>query len=260
MQRPQYTVLFAALALFLGLYLGFSTKPSKQKVVEQSRSLQGSSTSLDNLIADAREHLSGSQAATLAELEAAANAAPSDSVRIEPLKRLSAWWYQAEQLPIAGGIAAQVAEIAQTDEAWSVAGATFYTALAAATAPVIRSFCADNAVKAFESAASLRPEQVEHRVNLALVYAENPKPDDPMRAVMLLRELESQHPENPAVYNALGRLAIKTGQWERAIQRLEKAYALDSKNPNTPCLLSKAYEGMGNEELMTKFAKICKGQ
>jgi predicted Zn-dependent protease len=258
MQRPQYVALLAALVLFLGLYLGFSTKPDKQKVVEQSRSLRGSSTSLDNLIADAREHLSDSQAATLAQLEAAVAAAPVDSARAEPLKRLSAWWYEAGQLPIAGGVAVQVAEIEQTDDAWSVAGATFYTALTEATAPIIRSFCADNAVSAFESAASLRPEQVEHRVNLALVYAENPKPDDPMRAVTLLRELESQHPDNPAVYNALGRLAIKTGQWERAIQRLEKAYSLDPKNPNTPCLLSKAYEGIGQEEQATKFAKICK--
>ncbi len=78
-----------------------------------------------------------------------------------------------------------------------------------------------------------------------------------MQAVLMLRELESKHPDNPAVYNALGRLAIKTGQWERAVERLEKAWSLDKKNLNTPCLLAKAYEGIGNTTKANEFAGIC---
>jgi uncharacterized protein HemY len=60
------------------------------------------------------------------------------------------------------------------------------------------------------------------------------------------------------VYNALGRLAIKTNQWQRAIERLEKSWSLDKKNPNTPCLLAKAYEGAGNIAKATEFATLCK--
>jgi len=99
---------------------------------------------------------------------------------------------------------------------------------------------------------------VEHQVNLALVYAENPPADNPMKAVLLLRDLEKKHPDNASVYNALGRLAIKTGQWERAIERLEKARSLDPKNPNTPCLLSRAYDGAGQADKAAEFAKLCK--
>ena len=99
---------------------------------------------------------------------------------------------------------------------------------------------------------------MEHRVNLALVYAENPSADDPMKAVMMLRDLEKRHPENASVYNALGRLAIKTGQWSRAVERLEKAWSIDRTNPNTPCLLSRAYEELGNADKASEFAKLCK--
>ncbi|MBU6343253.1 MAG: tetratricopeptide repeat protein, partial [Bacteroidetes bacterium] len=109
----------------------------------------------------------------------------------------------------------------------------------------------------FEKAATINPGQPEHQVNQALVFAENPPADNPMKAVLLLRELEKKYPESPAVFNALGRLAIKTGQWQKAIERLEKAWQLDRNNFNTPCLLAKAYEGAGQMDKSAEFAKIC---
>ena len=257
MNKAQYSALFGALALFLGLYFGFDTKTDKQKTTERSRVLQAESTSFETLLADAMAHLSADQSETLAVEEQKLEGAASDAERAAALKRLSGLWYGFGQIPVAGGFAEQVAELENTDASWSVAGATFFNGLAASQDPVIRDFCAGHAVKAFESAASLNPANVEHRVNLALVYAENPPPNNPMQAVMMLRELEGKHPDNPAVFNALGRLAIKTGQWERAVERLEKSWSLDKKNPNTPCLLAKAYEGAGNTTKANEFAGLC---
>jgi Flp pilus assembly protein TadD len=257
MNRTQYSVLVAALALFLLLYLGFDTKTDKQRTSEQSRSLQAESTSLETLESDAKAHLNPMQTAEVADLEKQTEQAGSDAARISALKSLSGWWYRAGQMPISGGIAEEVAALENADTSWSVAGALFYNALVGSQDQTVRSYCADHAVKSFENAASLNPDNPEHRVNLALVYAENPPPNNPMQAVLMLRELETKHPDNPAVYNALGRLAIKTGQWQRAVERLEKAWSLSKKNPNTPCLLAKAYEATGNTIKAQEFAGIC---
>jgi len=257
MTKAQYLVLFSALALFLALYFGVDTKPGDQKIVERSREIQGESTSFETLLADAKSRLSPEQSAKVAGMEQQIEDAASEKARIPLLKQLSGWWYDAKNIPVAGGIAEQVALLDNTDTSWSVAGATFYQGLIGTQDATLRSFCAEHAVKAFESAASLNPAKVEHRVNLALVYAENPPPNNPMQAVLMLRELETKHPESSAVYNALGRLAIKTGQWARAVERLEKAWSLDKNNPNTPCLLAKAYEGMGNIAKSNEYAAIC---
>jgi tetratricopeptide (TPR) repeat protein len=257
MTKTHYLVLFLALVLFFGLYLGFDTKPTGQKTVEKSIATQEESTSFESLLSDAKAQLTATQKSAVAELEQKSASAKNDSERVQLYKQLSGLWYGLNQIAVAGGYAEQSATIENADSSWSVVGATFFNALLANQDPVVRSYCADHAAKAFESAASLNPTKVEHRVNLALVYAENPKPDNPMQAVLLLRELESKHPENPAVYNALGRLAIKTGQWQRAIDRLEKAWSLDKKNPNTPCLLAKAYEGAGQMDKSAEYAKIC---
>jgi len=260
LNKAQYLTLFAALVLFLALYLGFSTTPSSQKIVERSRAIQGESTRFEQLQEDAKAHLTAEQTKSLDTLEQQLTAANSDADRIAALKKLSGWWFAQGQVPVAGGIAEQVAELENTDAAWSVAGATYYHALSGEQNPDVREFCGARALKAFESAISLNPELVEHRVNLALVYAENPPKDNPMKAVLLLRELENKYPENASVYNALGRLAIKTGQWERAVQRLEKAWELYPENPNTPCLLARAYEGAGDTAKAATFAARCQNK
>ncbi|MCC7466959.1 MAG: hypothetical protein IT261_11850 [Saprospiraceae bacterium] len=258
MNKAQIGTIIVAVILFSGLYFGFDTKPSKHKAIEKTRSLQGESTSFQTLLEDATAHLSPDRAAKVAELQQTLEKSVSYQEKIQILKKLSGLWYDFGEMPVAGGFAEQVAELENADSSWSVAGGTYFNGLMASQDPVIRQFCAGRAVKAFESAASLAPEKVEHRVNLALVWAENPPPDNPMKAVLMLRDLETKHPESPSVYNALGRLAIKTGQWEKAIERLEKSWSLDQKNPNTPCLLARAYDGAGNQNKATEWADRCK--
>ena len=257
LNRSQFFTLSAALILFLALYLGFSTTPGSQKTVERSRAIQAESSGFEALLDDAKAHLKAGELSALEALDQQTAETNPDSVRIAALKKLSGWWFAQGNIPVAGGYAEKVAELEHTDAAWSVAGATYYQALIGQQSPELRDYCGARALKSFESAISLNPESVEHRVNQALVYAENPPKDMPMKAVMLLRELENKFPESPVVYNALGRLAIKTGQWERAIQRLEKAWSLDRKNANTPCLLARAYEGAGKAAQAAEFAEYC---
>lgn len=257
MGKAQIWAVAVSLILFAGLYWGLDTKPVRHRVVERSRAIQGEGISFESLLEKAQAQLSREQTSELSSLEQKLQAADNQSEKIALMKQLSGLWYRFGQLSIAGVLAERVAEVENSDSSWSVAGATFFNGLTQAQDAAERQYCADHAVRAFESAASLAPEKPEHRVNLALVWAENPPPNNPMQAVTMLRELESKYPESSAVYNALGRLAIKTGQWQRAIERLEKALSLEPTNPNTPCLLAQAYQGAGNQEKSTEFAKRC---
>lgn len=251
--------MLAAVVLFLGLYFGFDTKSSKPAKANQTESAPTESADLASMRDEALATLNAGQKEQLIALENKMDGA-EEGQKVQLLKQLSGLWYNFGQIPIAGEMAELVAEIENADSSWSVAGAIFFNGLMAANDPKIRQYCAEHAVKGFESAASLAPDNPVHRVNLALVWAENPRPDNPMQAVMMLRELEQKYPDHPAVYNALGRLAIKTGQWQRAIERLEKAWSLDPKNQNTPCLLAQAYEGAGNQTKATEFTALCKGR
>lgn len=258
MSKPHYAALAAAGLLFLGLYFGLKTTPPSWEVKQQSRKLRGQQVSVDRLVEAAKSQLTLEERAALSVLEHKAQTAANDLERVEHLKTLSGWWYARGQWGIAGALAEEVAALASTDSAWSVAGVTYYQALQREKDSRKRNYYAERAIRAFESAASLAPDQPEHRVNVALVYAEDPPAENPMKAVQMLRDLERQYPQSAAVYNALGRLALKTGQWERAIERLEKALALDPQNPHTPCLLVKAYTNAGYTDKAEALANRCR--
>ena len=67
-----------------------------------------------------------------------------------------------------------------------------------------------------------------------------------MKGILQLRELDAQNPDNVIVNLQLARLAIKTGQFDKAIARLEKTLSKDPNNRKLVCLLADAYEGKGD--------------
>ena len=99
---------------------------------------------------------------------------------------------------------------------------------------------------AFQNAASLNPTNIEHTINLALCYTENPPADNPMKGTLLLLNLEKANSGNIPVNIQLARLGIKTGQFDKAIARLEKILAKEPDNKRAVCLLAEAYSKSNN--------------
>lgn len=247
MTKLQWIVLFSALGLFFLLYFGCNTKPKKQQLLEKTRALQAESTDISVLLKNAKAALSSSQNGRMFLLEQELSQLEADSARVDQFKRISGAWFELGQPAIAGYYAQEIAEIAGTEESWSIAGTTYTICVQQATEQKVRDYCTGRAVGAFENAISINPDQVNHQVNLALVYTENPPGGNPMRGILMLRELNDAHPNNVLVMNTLARLAIKTGQIDRAIQRLETSLELEPDNQNTICLLATAYGNAGSD-------------
>lgn len=257
MNKLQWIVLGSAVVLFFILYFGCDTKPAAQKALEKSRALQVESTDLTELLLTAKSSLDASQAAAVATLEEQLEKASSDTAKLEILKQLSGTWYQLGQPAIAGTYAQRVAEALNDEESWSITGTTFAICLQMAQNESIKNYCLGRAVQAFENAISINPDNVAHRVNLALTYADTPPQDEPMKGILMLRELNQQQPNNVLVLNSLARLAIKTGQFDRAKERLEQAITVEPQNVNTICMLAQVYEQLGESEQAKTFADRC---
>jgi tetratricopeptide (TPR) repeat protein len=258
MTKLQYLVVGSAVALFLVLYLACETKPPKQSLVEKSRLAQAELIDINDLIRQAHDQLPPTQLGTLQVLEQELSTAESDTGKVSILQRLSGQWYNSNQAAIAGYYAEEAAQLSNTEEAWSITGTTYSICVQREEDSQVRAYCNQHAVSAYQNAISLNPEEVSHKVNLALAYTELPPENEPMKGVLMLRELQEQYPQNVSVLNTLARLGIKTGQFDRALQRLEQAQAIDPDNTNTICLLSQAYAGLGNTEQAAAFAEQCR--
>jgi len=257
MTKLQISSILGALLLFFTLYFGCDTKPDEYREVVKARMQNAQTTSVKSLLAAAKKNLPEPQFNAILALETQLKEVTSDSAKAELLKSLSGKWYEYKHPELAGSYALEVAELTNTEQAWSIAGTTFSICTQQANDEKIKAYCTEKAVQSFESAISINPDNPRHQLNLALLYTENPPKDNPMKGILMLLELNKQYPENVPVLLNLGRLAIQTGQFEKAIQRLEKVLSLSPENARAACLLSQAYDGMGDSERSTFFKNKC---
>ncbi len=258
MTKLQLTAVFSTAFLLFVMYFGCDTKTKDIQRSEKSRVLSSEKTDINLLLKDARGAISDAQNTFVLTLEEQLEKAGSDSAKVDVLKQISGKWYEFGHPAIAGHYAQNVAELTNSEETWSIAGTTYAICLQEAKDDIIREFCSKRAVTAFENAISLNPESVVHKVNLALSYAEFPPADQPMKGVLLLLDLNRQYPENVLVLNSLARLAIKTGQFDRALVRLEKAIATEPENVGSNCLLATVYEALKKPVEAQQYLEKCR--
>ncbi len=257
MSRLQLAVILGSCLLFAGLYFGGDTKPEAQKAVEQTRALSATSTSIESLLPAARQQLSVDTSTMVMGLEKELRSAVTDTTKVESLKKLAGIWYDAGRADISGYYAQEIANILNTEDAWAITGTTFMIGGRKASEKKIKDFCFENAKTAFENAISLNPANYTHKVNLALWFTENPPQANPMKGILMLRDLNQQAPENVLVLTTLGRLSIRTGQFAKAVERLENAVQLEPDNKKANCLLVEAYDGLNNKEKAAEYAAKC---
>ena len=257
MSKGQLAILSFTGLLFLLLYFGFDTKPKAQKEVERVRTLTAESTDINSLLLTAKKNLKSAEASEIVLAESKLSEANKNGTdKTEAYKALSSAWYKINRFAIAGYYAQQVAEIEATDEAWSIAGATYNRGMNLETEEKVIDYCTNRAKQAFENAISLNSSNVNHKVNLATCYVEDKK-NPPMKGVGMLMELNKQHPENLTVLIALGRFGLVSKQFEKASGRLEKALQLAPENIKVNCLLAQAYEGLGQMDKAKTFQDKC---
>ncbi len=257
MTKLQIFVVLSAIFLFFALYFGFDTVPPKQKSIEKSRALAQTSTDINNLLLDAKQEISTSSATNLLIFEQQLELATTDSAKVKAYEQLSSAWYQNKQPAIAGYYAEQLAEIDKGEQAWSIAGTTYAICVQREQKEKVKDFCTQRAVKAFENASSLSPEDVQHKLNLATVYTEQPPANNPMKGILMLLDLNKRYPDNVPVLLNLAKQGMRTGQYDKAAGRLEKAYSLAPENAKVVCMLAQIYEELNKKQEAQAMAKQC---
>ncbi|MCB0669158.1 MAG: hypothetical protein KDC80_25215 [Saprospiraceae bacterium] len=247
MTRLQWATIIVAIVGVFVLYFGFDTKSTKEKSDLKQVEKEGISIDIQPLIESAKGTLSSTDEREITSLENRTETEEGPE-KMTALKELSGKWYRLAKPHIAGYYAEEVAEMEKSGEAWSIAATTYVAGIGGSSEPFISDWCLNKAIAAFENAISLDPEVSQYRVNLALLYAEKPPTDDPMKGVQMLLSMNEKDPDDVLVLNALARLAIKTGQWERAKDRLLRADSLQPDNITTVCLLATVYQELNDEQ------------
>jgi tetratricopeptide (TPR) repeat protein len=259
LNNSQKILIAATFMVSFLLFFGFDYKPKNIKTLEKSRVNNLEATSIDNLLLEARKNLTSEQS-TILESFKENTSSKVDSIKVEALKKYSSMWYEYGFATISAYFAEEVAKVENLASSWSIAGTTYTIAMKGTDDELEKEYARNRAIGAFESALSLEPEVVSHKINLALVNVESPPKDQPMKGILMLRDLNTAYPKDVAVMNQLARLALQTNQIDKAIERLETAISIESENNVTICLLAEAYNLKGLEAKSQEFAERCKSR
>jgi tetratricopeptide (TPR) repeat protein len=254
--KTQIIMLSAAIVVFFTMYFGCETKAKNITDLEKSRQFNMEVTSIDNLIINAKKTLTANQNSTVETMTAELNKDTANTV--ENLKLLAKSWFDYGHPEISGYYAEEIASKENNPSSWSIAGTTYIYGIKGTKDDKAKEFSKQRAIKAMEKAISFEPENIAHKINLALCYVEKPDQDNPMKGILMLRELNTKHPQNVPVLIQLAKLAIQTNQLDRAIQRLNEALKIEPQNSAVNCLLADAYEKAGDTANAAAFGEKCK--
>ncbi|MEM6723078.1 MAG: tetratricopeptide repeat protein [Bacteroidota bacterium] len=231
--------------LFMVLYFLVPTTPKERQEIDVERSKKFSTFDPSGFLAESRQLLPPGLLGRVESLELKLDSAKAQDVKVEIYKQLSSTYNQMGNFAAGGIMAEQVAEIAQTDTAWSITGSTYFSGFQNAKDTLLREYCFEKAVQSFESAISINPEEPAHRVNLGLCYVEGSPA--PMKGILMIRELLDKYPDNVTVLFTLGRLSMRTAQYDKAIERFEKVVTIEDTNLNAIYMLAQAYGETGEK-------------
>lgn len=244
-------------AIFALLYFGCDTKSKDQVAVEKSRALNFEKVNIQKLTKESFQKLPEEKKAKLLFLDSEYQKSEDSLQRIELLKQISGFWYDEGNKLLSANYAKEIAQNENSGNAWSISGTSFYLAMIELQEENQKAFAFDNAISSFDNAISMNPENIQHRVNRALCYVENPPEENPMFGIQQLLTLNRENPTEASVLVQLARLGMRTGQYDKAQQRLETILNGNPKHKQANCLMAELMNLRGELENGQKFSELC---
>ncbi|HEY9561691.1 MAG TPA: tetratricopeptide repeat protein [Anseongella sp.] len=195
-----------------------------------------------DLVAAAKQNIKPSLLVDLESLEKELEANPDDTV---VLKKVASQWEGLNVTSVSGLYYLELAEKHSTAENWLKAGNMLRDGYRAANDTLQRSFLANKALTAYQSAVDLDPENLDAQTGLGTVTVEGG--GAPMKGIQILLGVVEKDPENAAANLALGKFSMQSGQYEKARDRF---LTVVNKKPGGEVYfyLGEAYRQLGDKK------------
>jgi tetratricopeptide (TPR) repeat protein len=247
--RSQQLLLVAgASALTIALYL------APQKVTKVKEQISTEASGFDVLLKSSKAGLQRQEAEMISSLESKLE---KEGGNLSLLDSLGRRW-DALQKP---GIAAHYFEERATqdneEKSWLNAAYRYFDAFKSTTDSSERSMMVANAIRCYENVLKINPHNLDAKTDLGVSYAEGTS--NPMQGIMMLREVVSENPEHENAQFNLGILSMRSGQYEKAVDRFEKVLAVNPSRKEMYLLIGRAYMMAGNNSKAAEnFEKLKK--
>jgi len=262
-RQIQIGVIGGVAAIIVGLYLlpvkGL-IKPKESRSNAGAKITEGrpatASVNADYVSVAAKTAIGANIAAEITALEVALKNAGSDADKLKLQKQLAQKWDDVNQAAPAAFYYQAVAAKENTYQDWINAGDRFNDGYRFTQDTVAQPALVLNAVSAFQNALKLKPDGIDAKTGLGIADV-NGGAQSPMEGIGLLLEVVKQDPNNRKANLNLGLFAIKSGQYQKGVDRFKGMIAV--KQEFEPYFyLAECYKQLGQKKDAIDAYEKCK--
>ena len=246
--KAQLAAILGAIALLVLLL--FARKTGAPESTKKSETAEHTGFSILTYIDSVKKTLDKNSLALL-------NAHASNSNAVAANDSISSIWKNLRQVGIEAYYLQQSAQLKNSADSWNKAGEAFYKAAQFAK-DESRHYFIDNAVDAYSKSSMLDSTNLNTKVNLGICYVEGTQ--EPMKGILLLREVVAKDSTNINAQLNLGLFAVQSGQYDKAIERFKKILRIKPEYTEAYLYLGQTYANMGKKkeaiEALEKFKTL----
>lgn len=212
----------------------------------------------DSLLAAAKQKLSPAAQAEISRQENTITRGDVKAQQILAYEALGKLWQQYKNRPVAAHYFGQSGKLENSQKKLNFAAHLFSEELHDERDPRVRQWMAEEAIACYQQSISIDPDNDTTRIDLAAVYINGT--GETMKGIEQLLTIVRQDSTNIPANMILGRMAIESGQLDKAIQRGYTILSVDKDNVEAYWFLAEAYRRKNDipkaKELLNEAKKI----
>ncbi len=256
MKRPQLITIGIALLLTAGIFIFGRTVPKKKIIATTEHSpddghnheAEEAYLSIDTILTLAKKQLTAEQMVRITTLENSISRGDVKDQQIHVYHQLARFWADTAQsfMPYAW-YTAEAARLENSEKSLTFAAQQILENLQGDDVAQRRKWKALQAKDLFERSLKINPANDSAKVGLGACYLFGEISPTPMEGILKIREVAEKDSTNLYAQMMLARGSLLSGQYDKAISRLETINRMRPADIDAALLLAEVYERMGEK-------------
>ncbi len=257
MRRQQFILIFSAIIVFVLLFFFGRTIPDK-KDLPRPVAVQNNATTIstNDILLKAKTKLSAAQINRLSQLENSVVRGDVKNQQILVYNQLSTFWGDSMHDENLGAYyMGEAAKLENSEKKLNFAAQILLQSLLAEDNAAMQNWLAINAKALFDKSLQINPANDSAKIGIGACYMFGNISDSPMQGILAIRQIAEKDPNNLYAQMILGLGGIRSGQFDKAIERFLIVVKKQPDNVEAVFHIAEAYDQKGDRANAIKWYK-----